>query len=83
MCRIMVNQTMALSGGQKPANQGYVKLTHNFKVVLGFISKICNKIIYRKLNLVSKLQGLIWRKNYLIDQKFGFSCSTTKILGRK
>ena len=38
MCKIMVNQTMALSGSEKPANQGYVNLTHNFKVVMGFIS---------------------------------------------
>ena len=72
MCRIMVYQTMALSGSEKLANQGYVNLTHNFKVVLDFISKSCKKIICRKLNLVSKLQGLIWRKNYLIGQKFGF-----------
>ena len=65
-------QTMALSGNEKPTNQGYVKLTDNFKVVLDFISKSCNKIIFRKLNLVSKLQGLISKKNYLIGQKFGF-----------
>ena len=72
MCRIMVNQTIALSGSEKPLYQGFVKLTDNFKVALDFISKSCNKIICRKLNLVSKLQGLICRKNYLIGQKFGF-----------
>ena len=62
MCRIMVNQTMALSGSKNLTNQGYVNLTHNFKVVMGFISKICKKIIYQNLNVVSKLLGLIWRK---------------------
>ena len=59
MCRIMVYQTMALSGSEKPANQGYVNLTHNFKVVMDFISKICKNKICRNLNLVSKLLGLI------------------------
>ena len=59
MCRIMVNQTMALSGSEKPTNQGYVNLAHNFKVVLDFISKSCKKIICRKLNVVSKILGLI------------------------
>ena len=53
------NQTMALSGSEKIANQGYVNLTHNFKVVLDFTSKSCKKIICRKLNVVSKLLGLI------------------------
>ena len=37
MCRNMVYQIMALSGSEKPTNQGYVNLTHNFKVVLEFI----------------------------------------------
>ena len=37
MCRIIVCQTMALSGSEKLANQGYVNLTHNFKVVMAFI----------------------------------------------
>ena len=55
MCRIMVNQTMALSGNEKLANQGYIKLTHNFKVVMGFISKSCEKRIHRKLNVISKM----------------------------
>ena len=72
MCKIMVNQTTALSGNEKQPNQGYVNLTHNFKVVLEFISKSCKKIICRKLNVVSKLLGLMWRKKYLIGQKFGF-----------
>ena len=62
MCRIMVNQTMALSGSKKLENQGYVNLTHNFEVVMEFISKSCKKIICRKLNVVSKLLGLIRRK---------------------
>ena len=38
MCKIMVNQTIALSGSEKLANQGYVNLTHNFKLVMDFIS---------------------------------------------
>ena len=59
MCKIMVNQTMALSGSEKPTNHGYVNLKHNFKVVVGFISKSCNKRICRILNVVSKLLGLI------------------------
>ena len=54
-------QTMILSGSEKSANQGYVNLTHNFKVVMEFISKTCKKIICRKLNVVSKLLGLIRR----------------------
>ena len=62
---------MTLSGSEKPTNQGYVNLTHNF-IVMGSISKICKKRIYRKLNVVSKILGLIWRKNYLIGQNFGF-----------
>ena len=79
MCRIMLHQTMALSGSEKSTNRGYVNLTYNFKVVMDFISKSCKKIIYRKLNLFSKLLGLIKRKKYLIGQKFGFQCNTTKI----
>ena len=55
----MVNQNMALSGSEKPTNQGYVNLTHNFKVFMGFISKICKKGIYRKFNVVSKIIGHI------------------------
>ena len=62
MCKIMVNQTMALSGSEKPTNQGYVNLTQNFKMLMDFISKSCKKIICRKLNVVSKLPGLIKRK---------------------
>ena len=48
MCRIMVNQTMALSGNEKLTNQGYVNLPPNCKVILKFISKSCKKLIYRK-----------------------------------
>ena len=55
-------QTMALSGSEKSTNEGSVNLTHNFKVVMDFISKSCKKIICRKLNIVSKLLGLIRRK---------------------
>ena len=62
MCKIMVYQTMALSGSEKSANQVYVNLTHNFEVVMDFISKSCKKILCRKLNVVSKLLGLIRRK---------------------
>ena len=72
MCKIMVYQTMALSGNEKSANQVYVNLTHNFEVVMDFISKSCKKIICRKLNVVSKLLGLIRRKKELIGQKFEF-----------
>ena len=42
-CRIMVNQTMALSGSKQAKNWGYVNLTHNSKVVLDFISKNSRK----------------------------------------
>ena len=59
MCTIMVNQTMALSGSEKPINQGYVNLTCNFKVVMDFISKKFKERICRKLNVVSKILGLI------------------------
>ena len=59
MCKIMVNQTIALSDSGKLANQGYINLMHNFKVVMVFISKSCKKIICRKLNVVSKLLGCI------------------------
>ena len=76
-------QTMALSGSEKSTNQVYVKLTHNFEVVMDFISKSCKKIICRKLNVVSKLLGVILRNKNLICQKFEFLCSTMKILGRK
>ena len=62
MCRIMVNQTMALSGSEKLTNQGYLNLTCNFKVVMGFIGKCCKKRIYMKMNVVSKLLGFMWRK---------------------
>ena len=60
---------MALSGSEKLAYQGYVNLTHNFKVVLDFISKSCKKIISNKLNVVSKLLGLIWRKKIFDSSK--------------
>ena len=39
MCRIMVNQTMPLSGNEKSVNRGYANLMCNFKLGMNFQSK--------------------------------------------
>ena len=72
MCRIMVNQTMLLSGNKKLENRGYVNLTYNFLLAINYYYLSLKKIISRKLNLVSKLLGIILKKYKMIGQNFEF-----------
>ena len=65
----MVNQTMLLSDNKKLENQGYVNFKCNFLLVINIISKSWEKRISRKLNLVSKLLGII-SKNKIDWSKF-------------
>lgn len=50
---------------------------------MNIIFKICKKRIYRKLNLVSKLLVVFWKKKILFDENFKFQCSGTKISGKR
>ena len=73
----------ALKWQWKIRKLGLVNLAWKNELVINLISKSYNNIICRKLNLVSKLLSLFWKKFNMIGKKYRLQCSTTNISEKK